>query len=45
MFYQQLASALRSGTPAPVAAVEALRVLEIVEAARLSNERRAVVRA
>lgn len=43
-FYRSFAAAVRDGTPMPVAASEAVRVLQVLEAARLSATTRDVVR-
>jgi predicted dehydrogenase len=38
-YYERFAAAVREGGPAPVSAAEAVRVLEVLDAARLSAER------
>jgi len=42
-YYERFAEAVRGGGPAPVSATEAVRVLEVLDAARLSAERCAAV--
>ena len=42
-FYAQVAAAVRSGTPPPVSAAEAIELLEVLDAARSSAERGDVV--
>ncbi len=42
-YYERFAAAVRSGGPAPVSAAEAVRVLEVLDAARHSAERGATV--
>jgi predicted dehydrogenase len=42
-YYERFAAAVREGGPAPVSAAEAVRVLEVLDAARLSAERGAAI--